>query len=159
MHKLNLQDREDINDSNLQTYLENGNYTKINLSGTNIKNLSPFKNLTSLVSLHLSNTQVENIEDLSGLINLKYLFLTSTLVYNIKSLENLTNLRELSLTDTKINFDLIPLTKLILLEKLYLNEVCIDSLSILQLKTLTNLKVLEVDHTLRFAKQELIKNL
>ena len=73
-----------------------------------------------LTSLDLSDTQVSDISVLGGLTNLQELDLYNTSVSDISVLRNLTNLKTLDLSGTQVS-DISALESLTNLEKLYLS--------------------------------------
>ena len=76
--------------------------TDLDLSNTNIEDISHLRHLTSLINLNLSNTNVTNISALANLSKLKTLDLSHTNIDDISDLKNLTSLNYLNLSDTKV---------------------------------------------------------
>jgi internalin A len=144
---------------NIQYLTLQKNLKVLNLTGTNIKDIDILFYFQTLEELYLSDTQVSDIRPIIHMNKLRKLYLTSTYVDDISPLKNLITLEELSLSNTKISKDLNFLRGLVNLTQLYLTEVELDYLSLLQLKPLKNLKVLEINYEpeLIYTKQELFK--
>ncbi|BCL33999.1 NACHT domain-containing protein [Nostoc sp. MS1] len=68
------------------------NLKKLNLWGTQVRDISALSHLTNLTNITLLETQVSNISALSNLTNLTSLYLKGTQVRDISSLAHLTNL-------------------------------------------------------------------
>jgi uncharacterized protein YjbI with pentapeptide repeats/MinD-like ATPase involved in chromosome partitioning or flagellar assembly len=76
--------------------------TSLNLSLTEVTDLSPLRNLKGLTSLNLSGTNVTDLSPLSGLTNLTSLNLSGTRVEDVSPLRNLKGLTLLDLGDTNV---------------------------------------------------------
>ena len=138
----------------------------LNLSGTNVVDLTPIRNLTELVELDLSNTKIKDlsplkyanklvrlninktqvldiavIEKMTGLKNLE---LGDTYVNNFESISNLTSLLHLNLEGTLIS-NLAPIQNLTELIELNISSTLIQELG--SLKALKYLTILDIDST------------
>lgn len=85
--------------------------THLDLSGTEVKDLTPFPNMKNLEWISLWGTRVSNISPLSRLEHLQYLDISETQVRNLKPLSGLTNLRHLEIVGTNVT-DLSPIAGL-----------------------------------------------
>lgn len=117
---------------------------------------SVFENLEEL---YLSDSHVKNLAFLPHCKKLQSLFLTNLPITgkDLFGLSYLTTLKELSITNTKVKNDLSFLSKLTTLRKLYANKIDVVSASILQLKPLSQLQVLEVDTELQSTRDSLFQ--
>ena len=91
----------------------------IDLSYTNVRDLSPIKGLKNLSALNLSHTQVSDLTPLGALKNLSFLNLCGTQVSDVSPLRKLQKVTELHLGDTQVR-DFTPLKDLKKLRNLYL---------------------------------------
>lgn len=87
------------------------NLKELHLSGTEVSEISPLKDLTNLTYLDLSGTQVSEISPLKDLKSLEKLNLSGTKVSDINVLKDLKSLKELHLSGTKVS-DTSPLKDL-----------------------------------------------
>ena len=117
---------------------------RLNLSGTQVRDLSPLSNLNNLKEFYLSGTQVRDLSPLSKLFDLKQLSLCNTPVHDLAPLSNLTGLNWLDLSGTQVH-DLTPLSNLNALNWLDLSGTQVFDLS--PLGKLTGLKTLVLDGT------------
>ena len=85
--------------------------THLDLSGTEVKDLTPFPNMKNLEWISLWGTRVSNISPLSRLEQLQYLDISKTQVRDLKPLSGLTNLRQLEIVGTNVT-DLSPIAGL-----------------------------------------------
>lgn len=85
--------------------------THLDLSGTEVKDLTPFPNMKNLEWISLWGTRVSNISPLSRLEQLQYLDISETQVRDLKPLSGLTNLRHLAIVGTNVT-DLSPIAGL-----------------------------------------------
>lgn len=85
--------------------------THLDLSGTEVKDLTPFPNMKNLEWISLYGTRVSNISPLSRLEHLQYLDISETQVRDLKPLSGLTNLRNLYIVGTNVT-DLSPIAGL-----------------------------------------------
>jgi hypothetical protein len=76
------------------------NLRGLNLSGTQVCDLTPLAGLTNLRTLTLRDTQVSDLTPIIGLKNLHEIGLTDTPISNLASLAGLTNLQELDVAGT-----------------------------------------------------------
>ncbi|GJM28109.1 MAG: hypothetical protein DHS20C17_07440 [Cyclobacteriaceae bacterium] len=140
---------------------------RVNLSGTQVKDIVPLKNLTHLEVLDCSNTEVSdlsalkyalglkalridsskvtNIDVLAGMEDLQQLSASHTFISSLESLAGLKKMRKLDLTKTRIR-SLNGLESMINLEVLILSDNHIKSLD--PIKGLKNISHLEIDNTL-----------
>ncbi len=77
--------------------------TSLDLSGSDVSDLTFLQSATNLKELDLSDTQVSDISALSSLTNLEELDLSGTPVEDITPLSDLTNLKVLDLSDTEVS--------------------------------------------------------
>jgi internalin A len=110
------------------TSSQEGDLQWLNLSGTQVSDLSPLAGLENLQSLVLSGTQVSDLSPLAGLENLQGLYLSGTQVSDLSPLAGLENLQELNLSGTQVS-DLSPLAGLENLQWLYLSGTQVSDLS------------------------------
>jgi len=97
-----------------------------------------------LTRLDLSSTQVSDISALSGLSSLQRLYLSSTQVSDVSALSNLSSLQELYLSSTQVR-DVWALSSLSSLIRLYLNSTLVSDVSVLS--DLSSLRYLYLDFT------------
>jgi internalin A len=116
----------------------------LNLSFTQVSDLSPLQDLNNLQSLYLFDTQVSDLSPLQALTNLQSLNLSDTKVSDLSPLQDLNNLQSLNLVRTQVS-DLSPLQALTNLQSLNLSFTQVSDLSPLQ--GLTNLKDLNLSFT------------
>ncbi len=114
------------------------------IDNTDIYDLSPLKSLINLEQLSVHQTQICDLTPLKDLINLKLLFLDNTLVENLEPLHNLINLTKLTIYNTHVN-DLTPLKNLINLQQIDMEFLKITDLT--PLKNLINLQELDISNT------------
>lgn len=93
---------------------------RLNLSGDQIRDLTPLQSLTNLQRLDLGGTPVSDLAPLQSLVNLKYLDLVFTQVSDVTPLQSLVNLQVLRLNSTSVS-DLTPLHSLSNLKELHLD--------------------------------------
>jgi hypothetical protein len=117
---------------------------KLNLSGTQVSNLSPLSGLTALRHLNLSRTKVRDISPLSGLTALQYLWLNHIKVSDLRPLAGLTALQHLELRKTHVR-DVSPLSGLTALQVLWVNFAPVSDIS--PLSGLTALQYLWLNTT------------
>jgi internalin A len=130
-------------------------WTSAVLTGTEVVNLEPLKNLTALTSLDLLDTPVANLEPLRSLTDLTWLDLMKTQVANLEPLKGLTALTSLNLSETPVA-DLEPLKGLTALTSLGLMNTPVANLE--PLKGLTALTSLDLMNT-QVANLEPLKGL
>lgn len=136
------------------TFLE-----KLNLSKTNVKDLSPIKDLKKLKELNLAGSKVDTLLYLKDLTNLEILDVSGLQIFSLENIAGLAKMRELTCGENKLrdleplrnmtmleeldislNYaikDVTPITGLVSLEKLRLKKVAIGSLE--PLTSLVNL--------------------
>lgn len=119
--------------------------TNLNLSITNVSDIRILSGLTSLTNLDLSDTEVSDISALTGLTKLTNLNLGNTNVSNISALSGLTSLTHLILGYTNVR-DISALSKLTKLTNLDLSATGVCDIS--ALSWLTNLSVLDLRYSL-----------
>ncbi|MBI1358258.1 MAG: hypothetical protein GC160_28315 [Acidobacteria bacterium] len=105
----------------------------LDLSGTEVTDLSPLQGLSSLASLDLSVTEVTDLSPLQGLSSLTSLSLSSTEVTDLSPLQGLSSLTSLKLWGTGVT-DLSPLQGLSSLTSLSLLGTEVTDREIEQLK-------------------------
>ena len=118
------------------------NVTTLDLSNTEIKDLSPLAGMTGLLKLDLEGTQVSDLSPLAGMTGLKLLDFEGTQVSDLSPLAGMTELQGLYLRDTPVS-DLSPLAGMTALQELWLNRTPVSDLS--PLAGMTQLQVLVVD--------------
>jgi hypothetical protein len=91
----------------------------LDLSHTQVSDLTPLAGLVRLKALNLSHTQVSDLTPLAGLTGLENLWLHYTQVSDITPLAGLVRLKVLYLYHTQVS-DLTPLARLTGLEKLWI---------------------------------------
>ncbi len=84
--------------------------TSLDLSGSDVSDLTFLQSATNLEELDLSDTEVSEISALSTLTSLVELSLSGTPVSDISPLSNLTNLKKLDLSDTPVS-NILPLSQ------------------------------------------------
>ena len=113
--------------------------TSLDLSFTGVSDISALSKLTSLTSLNLCWTGASDISALSNLTSLTTLYLSWTGVSDISALSKLTSLTSLDLSSTEIS-DISALSKLTSLTSLNLSFTEVRDISALsKLTTLTSL--------------------
>lgn len=100
----------------------------LDLSRTQVSDLSPISGLTELKMLFLEHTKVSDLTPLSSLTALQELYLTGTPAIDISPLSSLAALQQLHLDDTQVS-DLSPLANLTALQWLYLDGTRVSDLS------------------------------
>ena len=116
----------------------------LNLSETQVSDVSALANLTNLQSLDLMSTRISDISPLASLTNLQSLYLMNTQVSDVLALVSLTNLQSLLLMNTQVS-DVSALAGLTNLESLYLSYSQVSDVS--TLAGLTNLQLLHLSYT------------
>jgi hypothetical protein len=138
----------------------------LNLSGTQVGDLTPIRNLTELVALDISSTQVIQLSALRYALKMEQLTLNNTQITDLSVLEKMPGLRHLELKNVPVsNFtpiealnslqvadfshtqikDLNPLTNLSQLRELNLSKTYVQNLTAIgQLK---RLEILDLDST------------
>ena len=106
----------------------------LDLSGTQVSDVSALSALTALESLNLYGTQVSDVSALSALTALESLYLDGTQVSDVSALSALTHLKSLSLNRTQVS-DVSALSALTALERLYLNGTQVSDVSALSALT------------------------
>ena len=105
------------------------NLKELDLTGTEVEDISPLSKLTKIETLDLSlNYSLKDIRPLSELTSLKTLFLSFTSVSDISSLSRLKNLKYLDLSNTRYIKDIAPLSELKELEFLSLRNSILPSI-------------------------------
>ncbi|HTF80161.1 MAG TPA: leucine-rich repeat domain-containing protein, partial [Cytophagales bacterium] len=114
---------------------------KLNLSNTPVEDISPLDSCKTLGELNLSHTKVRDISTLSKLKSLRKLYINNLDLVDLGPLKGLTKLTDLEASDNQIN-DIGPLASLINLEKLNLSVNKIFKLDALKpLVKLTDLRL------------------
>ena len=113
----------------------------VGLSGTQVANIEPLKDLAALQYLNLTRTQVANIEPLRGLTKLQNLDLSITHVANIEPIKHLAALKILNLQGTGVA-NIEPLQDLTALQILNLGGTRVANIEPLQ--GLTKLQTLNL---------------
>lgn len=113
--------------------------TELDLSFSNISNLSGIENATNLRKLYLTGNKITDISPLKALFSLTTLNLTGNPVKDIKYLAGLRNIKTLRLNDIVVN-NFSILQRLDTLEELYVSNCNIsDTTGIEKLTNLTRL--------------------
>ena len=110
---------------------------RLNLEGAQISDIGPLTNLTSLERLDLDGAQISDLSPLANLPVLEWLSLMSTQILHIGPLANLISLEFLLLSGTQVS-DISPLRNLIALRWLTLSDLQVSDIS-----SLANLAALE----------------
>ena len=116
----------------------------LNLSLTQVSDVSALAALTNLQQLDLWNTQVSDVSALAALTNLQQLDLSGTQVSDVSALAALTNLQQLDLSGTQVS-DVSALAALTNLQQLNLSYTQVSDVSVLV--ALTNLQQLNLWNT------------
>ncbi|MDX2067494.1 MAG: COR domain-containing protein [Haliscomenobacter sp.] len=117
------------------------NLNSLDVSNTQVTDLSPLANLQNLTSLSVSNTQVTDLSPLANLQNLNTLYVYNNQISDLSPLANLQKLTSLSVYNTPLS-DLSPLANLQNLTSLYISNAQVSDLSPLaNLQKLTTLYV------------------
>jgi hypothetical protein len=104
--------------------------TTLDLSGTDITDISPLTSLTALTTLELHGILITDLSPCSHLTGLTTLLMGGSSVMDLSPLSNLTSLTELEVWDTHVA-DLSPLGNLTALTSLMLSGTRISDLSAL----------------------------
>ena len=120
------------------------NLTQLDLRHTQVSDVSALAALTNLTQLDLYNTQVSDVSALAALTNLTHLNLRSTKVSDVSALAALTNLTQLDLDGTKVS-DVSVFAALTNLTHLNLRSTQVSDVS--ALAALTNLTQLDLYNT------------
>jgi GTPase SAR1 family protein len=115
--------------------------TTLNLSDSQVSDISPLASLTSLTALDLSDNQLSDISPLASLTSLTALDLSGNQLSDISPLASLTSLTELYLYNNQLS-DISPLASLTSLTELYLYNNQLSDISLLA--SLTSLTTLEL---------------
>ncbi len=133
--RLSRQDRLDLSELGLRQipkeFQELIDVKDLNLSGNQIKDLSPLKNFTRLTHLYLGSNQIKDLSPLGGLMNLTFLRLDSNQIVDLSALKDLVQLTFLDLGENRIQ-DLSPLRYLTSLKSLYLDHNQINNIDALE---------------------------
>lgn len=103
------------------------------LSHTTVKDLSPLTNLAELERLDLSNTQVSNLTPVANLTKLKSLSVFQSAVRDFAPLANLRDLESMDLGGTAVR-DVFPFTRLMKLELLVLDDTSVPEADLATLR-------------------------
>ena len=117
---------------------------RLNLTGTQVSDITPLTNLAALERINLDGTQVSDITPLATSVALERLDLEGTPVSDITPLTNLTALRWLNLDSTPVS-DITPLTNLTALRWLNLDSTRVSDIT--PLATSVALERLELEGT------------
>lgn len=119
---------------------------KLNLSKTQVKDLSAVQNLTKLKELNLAGSKVDTLLYLRKLTNLEILDVSDLQIYSLADLAGLVNMLELSCGGNRLK-DLEPLRNMAVLEELdiSLNYAIKDVTPITGILTLEKLKLRKVE--------------
>lgn len=120
------------------------NLQHLYLSNTQVTDISVLANLSNLIDLDLGWSKVTDVSMLTTLSNLLSLRLSFTSVNNIEALASLSTLRTLSINGTQV-LDISPLARLPKLQYIDLSETQIADVSMLA--TLSTLRVLNLNGT------------
>ncbi len=106
------------------------NLRRLDLSNTQVADISPFAGITGLRNLDLRYTQVADIASLAGITGLKTLLLSGTRVADIDPLAEITGLQNLYLMSTQVA-DIAPLAGTTGLQSLALDKTQVSDLRVL----------------------------
>lgn len=118
--------------------------TELNLSHTGVHELSPLKYFSKLLKLNLNATNVNDLSILQRILKLQWLDVGYTKVSDIASINALTDLASLNVQATKLS-DLGPIQGLTQISELNISRTSVQDLS--SLKALKNLITLNCDST------------
>ena len=136
-----LLDLSSTNVTDVSPLTELTNLQTLDLSNAKVTDVSPLAKLKNLQTLNLQNTKVTDISSLTGLKSLQTLFLSYTNVIDVTPLTEFTNLQTLDLSNTRV-VDVKPLAELKNLKKLELRNKYITDLNPLAgLKSLQSLSL------------------
>jgi Leucine-rich repeat (LRR) protein len=117
------------------------NLASLNLSSTRVTNISALQDLEYLSKLYLSNnSRVSDVSALKNLRNLTVLDLSGTKVSDVSALENLKSLTVLDLSGTEVS-DVSALRNLKSLSTLNLNSTSVNNVSVLKDLNLSTLNL------------------
>ncbi|MEY4931088.1 MAG: hypothetical protein RI909_1812 [Bacteroidota bacterium] len=142
------------------------NLHSLDLTGTQINDLTPIRNLTDLVSLRISNTKVSDLSPLKYSNKLEELILKRTEVVDIAMIKKMPGLKTLDLSDNAIA-DFSAIATLTQLQHVDLRNTSFSTLTVMEaataltsltisrtrvqdlsaIKSLTNLQTLNMDST------------
>ncbi len=117
---------------------------KLNISGEQLRDLTPVTEFIRLKELTFTGTQIADLSPLSTLTALESLTCSRNPIKDLTPLQSLNNLKHLNFENTRVD-DLKPIRDLIGLESLNCAGTQINSLK--HLSDLTNLKVLDCYNT------------
>lgn len=120
------------------------NLKLLNLSETNVADLTPIRNLTDLVELDLSRTKVFDLGPLNYASKLERLNINHTEIRSVAVLEKMTALRNLEMEFTHV-IDFEPISALTNLQNLHVEGTAMGSLAPIQ--ALTQLLELNISKT------------
>jgi Leucine-rich repeat (LRR) protein len=129
--------------TNISVLTQSNNLTYLNLSKTQITDISSLTH-NNLTYLNLSNTLITDISSLTKSINLTFLNLSNSLITDISSLANCTQLVNLNLASTQVQ-NITCLNKCILLTTLNLSKTLVDNIT--SIASCTRLKTLYLSNT------------
>jgi NACHT domain/Leucine Rich repeats (2 copies) len=116
----------------------------LDLSGTQIQDISILSSLNQIQGLNLSETKIQDISALSSFNQLQYLYLSGTQIQDISVLSSLNQLQHLDLSGTQIQ-DISVLSSLNQLQYLDLSGTQIQDISVLS--SLNQLQHLDLSGT------------
>ncbi len=137
------------------------NLKKLDISSSDIVDLFPIRNLTTIEYLNCSNTMVENLNPLKYSKSLKELFLSNTPVTSIMVIENFSQLETLHLEQTVID-SLPSIDKLVNLKELNCastNLVTLDSIKYLKSLEIIDFSKTSVEHLEPISNLEHLKEI
>jgi len=85
-----------------QELTEHPNIVRLNISNTNINDLSPLSGITTLQYLSIDNVPIQDLAPLSNLENLRTLSISRTWIHDLEPLRGLHKLQDLNLSYTSI---------------------------------------------------------
>ncbi|MFR0575356.1 InlB B-repeat-containing protein, partial [Bifidobacterium boum] len=133
-----------VSDVTLSSVAKLAKLTSLDLSDTQVSNVSSLEKLANLGGLGLSYTQVSDVSPLAKLEKLTLLDLSNTRVSDVSALAKLTDLVGLNLNDTQVS-DVSPLAELTSLWDLDLSKTQVADVS--ALAKLANLYKLDLSET------------
>jgi Leucine-rich repeat (LRR) protein len=107
---------------------ELGGLTELRLSNTQVSDLSPLAGMTGMTGLWLDNTQVSDLSPLAGMTRMMGLWLDNTQVSDLSPLAGMTGMRVLWLDNTQVS-DLSPLAGMTGMTGLSLGNTQVSDLS------------------------------
>ncbi|WP_350344282.1 leucine-rich repeat domain-containing protein [Proteinivorax tanatarense] len=130
-----------VDEQQLKDISKLGNLEVLEITKSELTDISPISELTNLKELNLNQNSISNLAPLSNLTTIKKLQMDNNYIEDISALNTMSNLEYISLSKNQI-VDITALKKLEKVKKINLENNEIESVQ--PLKTLTNLEDLNV---------------